>query len=82
MEYVLLTTHETTAIVFIGGVTVSANVFPRYATAGAAVPYKESGGHPGALAMHRITKGYGRLAVIAPALGFLLALLLSRLDEP
>ena len=31
--------------------------------------------------MHRITKGYGRLAVITPAIGFILALLLGRLDE-
>lgn len=81
MEYVLLIIHVATAIVFIGGVTVSASVFPRYATAEAAAPYADSGGHPAALAMHRITKGYGRLAVITPVAGFLLALVLGRLTE-
>jgi len=81
MDYVLLVLHIATAIVFIGGVTVSASIFPRYAMAEAAAPYKASGGHPGALAMHRITKGYGRLAVITPAIGLILALLLGRLDE-
>lgn len=81
MEYVLLVLHIATAIVFIGGVTVSASIFPRYAMAEAAAPYEATGGHPGALAMHRITKGYGRLAVITPAIGFILALILGRLDE-
>lgn len=81
MEYVLLVIHITTAIIFIGGVTVSASVFPRYATAEAAAPYRAAGGHPAALAMHRITKGYGRLSVITPMVGLALALLLGRLAE-
>lgn len=82
MEYVLLVIHIATAIVFIGGVTVSASVFPRFATAEAAAPYAEAGGHPTAFTMHRITKGYGRLAIITPVAGFALALLLGRLAEP
>jgi len=81
MTYVLLVIHVATAIVFIGGVTVSASVFPRYATAEAAAPYQDGGGHPGALAMHRITKGYGRLAIITPAVGLVLAVMLGRLDD-
>ena len=82
MEYVLLVIHIATAIIFIGGVTVSASVFPRYATADAAAPFADIGGHPSALAMHRITKGYGRLAIITPVVGVVLALLLGRLAEP
>lgn len=81
MEYVLLVVHVATAIVFIGGVTVSASVFPRYATAEAAAPYAEQGGHPAALAMHRITSVYGRLAAITPAVGLVLALILGKLGE-
>ncbi|PPF87504.1 hypothetical protein C5E07_16285 [Pseudoclavibacter sp. RFBJ3] len=81
MHYVLLVIHVATAIIFIGGVTVSASVFPRYATAEAAAPYAENGGHPGALAMHRITRGYGRLAIITPVVGLMLAMLLGRLGE-
>lgn len=73
MNYFLLFLHIASAIVFIGGVTVSASLFPRYATAEAAAPYAASGGHPAALAMHRITKGYGRLALITPLAGLALA---------
>lgn len=81
MEYALLIVHVATAIIFIGGVTVSTSVFPRYATAEAAAPFSDAGGHPAALAMHRITKGYGRLAVITPIAGLILALVLGRLTE-
>jgi len=82
MAYVLLVIHIATAIIFIGGITVSASVFPRYATAAAAAPFTAVGGHPGAHAMHRITKGYGRLAIITPVVGLILALVLGLLREP
>lgn len=81
MTSFLLVVHVATAIVFIGALTVSASVFPRYATGEAAAAYAGSGGHPAAVAMHRITKGYGRLAIISPATGLVLALLLGRLSE-
>jgi len=81
MPYVLLVIHIATAIVFIGGVTVAASVFPRYATADAAAGHESTGGHPTALAMHRITKGYGRLAIITPVVGLTLALVLGRVTE-
>ncbi|MGP3533637.1 hypothetical protein ACTU3I_02500 [Microbacterium sp. RD1] len=81
MNYVLLILHVASAIVFIGGVTVSASVFPRYATGEAAVEFADRGGHPAAVAMHRITRYYGRLAIIPPLAGFFLALLLGRLGE-
>jgi hypothetical protein len=82
VNYVLLVLHVASAIVFIGALTVSASVFPRYATAEAAAPYADRGErHPAAIAMHRITKNYGRLAIITPALGLTLAILLGRLTE-
>jgi uncharacterized membrane protein len=81
VNYFLLILHVASAIVFIGGVTVSASVFPRYATGEAAAAYADRGGHPAAVAMHRITKGYGRLAIITPVAGLLLALSLGKLTE-
>lgn len=60
---------------------MSASVFPRYATGEAAAANADRGGHPAAVAMHRITKGYGRLAVVTPVVGIVLALLLGRIGE-
>lgn len=82
MPYVLLVLHIATAIVFIGGVTVAASVFPRYATAEAAAGHESAGGHPVAVAMHRITKVYGRLAAITPIVGLILAIVLGKVTEP
>jgi len=59
---------------------VSASVFPRYGLAAAA--FADIGGHPSALAMRRITKGYGRLAIITSVVGLVLSLLMGRLAEP
>lgn len=81
MTYVLLVLHVASAIVFIGGVTVSASVFPRYATGAAAAAHATTGGHPAAIAMHRITRVYGRLAIITPVAGLLLALILGKLGQ-
>lgn len=77
----LLVVHIATAIVFIGALTISVSLFPRYAAADPDVDDKSHDAHPVALAMHRITKVYGRLAIIPPAVGITLAVVLGRLDE-
>jgi hypothetical protein len=82
MNHFLLIIHVATAIVFVGALTVSASVFPRYATADAAAAYADRGGHPVAIAMHRITRVYGRLAAITPLMGLVLALILGKLGQP
>ena len=81
MAYFLLIVHIATAIVFIGALTISVSLFPRYAAADPDVDDKSHDAHPVALAMHRITKVYGRLAIIPPAVGITLAVVLGRLDE-
>ena len=81
MAYFLLVVHIATAIVFIGALTISVSLFPRYAAAAPDVDDKSHDAHPVALAMHRITKVYGRLAIIPPAVGITLAVVLGRLDE-
>ncbi len=81
LAFTLLILHVGTAIVFIGGLTVAASVFPRFVTIEAAAPYADTGAHPAAIALHRITRFYGRLAIVPPLLGLALAMLLGRLDE-
>ncbi|OJU41466.1 MAG: hypothetical protein BGN97_09800 [Microbacterium sp. 69-10] len=81
MAYFLLIVHIATAIVFIGALTISVSLFPRYAAPASDVNDKSHDTHPVALAMHRITKVYGRLAIIPPAVGITLAVVLGRLDE-
>jgi len=81
MNYFFLIIHVASAILFIGGVTVSTSLFPRYATGADAAAFAEKGGHPAAVAMHRITYVYGRLAIITPVAGLLLAVMLGRLME-
>lgn len=77
MHSVLLIIHIASAIIFIGAITVATSLFPRYATNASA------GGadHAVARLLHRITYGYGRLALITPVAGFLLALVTGRASE-
>lgn len=81
LAFILLILHVGTAIVFIGGLTVAASVFPRFVTPEAVAPYTDTGVHPAAVALHAVTRRYGRLAIVPPILGFSLAALLGRLDE-
>ncbi|AMY20682.1 MULTISPECIES: hypothetical protein [Nocardiaceae] len=81
MTHVLLVIHIATAIIFIGALTVSASVFPRYATGDAAAAYADKRGHPVAIEMHRITKAYGRLAGITPLVGAVLAVATGQLTQ-
>jgi hypothetical protein len=74
VNHVYLFVHVATAVVFIGAVTTAISLFPRYATAEDAAQYLDQGGHPAAVAMHRITQVYGLLALICPVAGLLLAI--------
>ncbi|MBT0768720.1 hypothetical protein KIH74_07270 [Kineosporia sp. J2-2] len=74
MNDVYLFIHVATAILFIGAVAVATSLFPRYATGDDAAGFVGSGGHPAAVAMHRITRLYGLLAVISPVAGLILAI--------
>ncbi len=71
MESVLLSVHVVAGILFVGPVAVAASLFPRYAAEGPAV----------ATALHRITRVYGALALVVPAVGILLALVQGRSTE-
>ncbi|ANW64890.1 hypothetical protein BCA37_16025 [Mycobacterium sp. djl-10] len=71
MESVLLSVHVVAGILFVGPVAVAASLFPRYAVEGPAV----------ATALHRITRVYGALALVVPAVGILLALVQGRSTE-
>jgi hypothetical protein len=66
MTAVLLSLHVVAAIVFIGPITVSASVFPRYAR-GAVLGW--SNDLAVAKAMHRISRGYAIPALAVPVFG-------------
>jgi rhodanese-related sulfurtransferase len=78
MESLLLAVHVVAGILFVGPVAVAASLFPRY------VPVKAGGApsdsHDGtARLLHRITRGYGAVAIVVPVLGLVLALVQGRL---
>jgi len=66
VEDVLLIAHIATAILFIGPVAVATAMFPRLA----ATP--DNG--PATATMHRLTRVYGVLSLLVPALGIILAI--------
>lgn len=83
MEAFLLSVHVVAGILFVGPVAVAASLFPRYAPVHAAVgdvqPVERS--HDTARALHRITRGYGYLALIVPVIGLALAGVQGRTTE-
>jgi Na+/proline symporter len=79
MEDVLLSVHVLAGIVFVGGSAVAASLFPRYAPVAGAEAGERS--RPVALAMHRITRVYGVLGLIVPAVGIVLATVQGRMAE-
>lgn len=70
MQAVLLSVHVVAGILFVGPVTVAASLFPRFAAS------PEVGA-----VLHRITRGYGVLALVVPAVGLLLAAVQGRWGE-
>ncbi len=91
MEAVLLSVHVLAGIVFVGGSAVAASLFPRYAPVAAGVPAGPAGSPPAdagsersrsvAVALHRITRVYGVLAVVVPVVGIVLAVVQGRMGE-
>ncbi|MGS2806147.1 hypothetical protein [Nocardia sp. MW-W600-9] len=82
MEHLLLSVHVVAGIVFVGGSAVATSLFPRYA------PFAASGPDPDsvrsrsvAVALHRITGNYAKLAIIVPVIGIALATLQGRMNE-
>ncbi|MET8338307.1 hypothetical protein [Streptosporangium canum] len=96
MESLLLSLHVLAGIVFVGGSAVATSLFPRYApvTTSVAVgpaaagvpadPQPESSGDRNravAVALHRITRGYGAFGIVVPVVGIALALVQDRMGE-
>ncbi|MDP9867584.1 MULTISPECIES: hypothetical protein [Streptosporangium] len=96
MEGLLLSVHVLAGIVFVGGSAVATSLFPRYApvtteaatgpaTAGAPVdPQPPASGDRNravAVALHRITRGYGLFGIAVPVAGITLALVQGRMGE-
>jgi hypothetical protein len=87
MESFLLSVHVLAAILLVGPVAVTTSAFPRYAprtlaSVGAADCGAADSGDPGTARMLlRITRGYGRLALVVPVVGLLLATVQGRTTE-
>ncbi|MER5421979.1 hypothetical protein [Streptosporangium roseum] len=96
MEDLLLSIHVLAGIVFVGGSAVATSLFPRYAPVTTSVtvspaapgaPVDARPEPPGdrnravAVALHRITRGYGVLGAVVPVAGIILALVQGRMGE-
>ncbi|MFD3683808.1 hypothetical protein ACFWTE_03150 [Nocardiopsis sp. NPDC058631] len=83
MEALLLSVHVVAGILFVGPVAVSTSLFPRYApvTAAPAGPQRVERSPDTARLLHRITRVYGLLAIVVPAVGLMLALVQGRTTE-
>ncbi|MFD3461349.1 hypothetical protein ACFWVM_16695 [Nocardia fluminea] len=81
MEHVLLSVHVLAGIVFVGGSAVATSLFPRYAPVAGAPAPESVRSRPVALAMHRITENYAKLAIIVPVIGIVLATIQGRMNE-
>ncbi len=79
MTSVLLVVHIATAIVFIGALTAAASIFPRFVDE--QDPEHVDQHRAVAVQMHRITSGYGRLAVITPLAGLTMAVIGGKTGE-
>jgi Na+/proline symporter len=80
VEGVLLSAHVLAGIVFVGGSAVAASLFPRYAPVTGAAESGERN-RAVAVAMHRISRGYGIAGIIVPAVGIALAIVQGRMGE-
>lgn len=82
MEHLLLSVHVLAGIVFVGGSAVATSLFPRYAPVTGEAPDPESvRSRSVAVAMHRITGNYAKLAIIVPVIGIVLATIQGRMNE-
>lgn len=82
MEALLLSVHVVAGILFVGPVTVTTSLFPRYApTTAPTADDRSVRSDDTARLLHRITRGYGALALIVPAVGLVLAVVQGRTTE-
>jgi hypothetical protein len=92
VEGLLLSVHVLAGIVFVGGSAVATSLFPRYAPVltpvGVGAPAGESTQEGSgernravALALHRITRVYGIVGIVVPAVGIALAMAQGRMGE-
>ena len=80
MQAVLLSLHVLAGILFVGPVAVAASLFPRYApVVGVSDGAERSVGV--ARVLHRITRVYGVVALLVPAIGLALAGVQGRTTE-
>ena len=84
MEAFLLAVHVLGGILFVGPVAVANSLFPRYvplATGDTRTDRDDARSERVALALHRITRVYGRLALLVPIVGIALSLVQGRFGE-
>ncbi len=80
MKIFLLSVHVLAAIVFIGPVTVTAGMFPRYARALVGAP-DDVRSRTAAALLHRVGRVYAILGVLVPAFGVATAVRLGVLTD-
>ncbi|MEU4415555.1 hypothetical protein [Nocardia salmonicida] len=81
MEHILLSVHVLAGIVFVGGSAVATSLFPRYAPVAGGPDPESVRSRSVAVAMHRITGNYAKLAIIVPVIGIVLATIQGRMNE-
>ncbi|MCA2225206.1 hypothetical protein [Nonomuraea aurantiaca] len=83
MEGLLLSIHLLAGIVFVGGSAIAASLFPRYApvAADAPTPVPTERNRAVAVALHRVTRGYGLFGIVVPVVGIAAAMVQGRIGE-
>ncbi|WP_433510515.1 hypothetical protein ACQP2T_42540 [Nonomuraea sp. CA-143628] len=92
MEGLLLSIHVLAGIVFVGGSAIAASLFPRYAPVAAEVavgsaavdaptPVPTERNRAVAVALHRVTRGYGLFGIVVPVVGIAAAMVQGRIGE-
>ncbi|MEU7827530.1 hypothetical protein [Nonomuraea sp. NPDC049129] len=90
MEGLLLSIHVLAGIVFVGGSAIAASLFPRYAPvavdsavgdAPTRVSTETERNRAVALALHRVTRGYGLFGIVVPVVGIAAAMVQGRIGE-
>jgi hypothetical protein len=72
MRNLLLIAHVFAAVLFLGPSTVATSAFPRYA---------DPEGYPVAVALHRISRGYGTGSIAVALIGIVMAIQQGRFGE-
>lgn len=83
MEAALLAAHVLAGILFVGPVAVANSLFPRYVPIADDLGTARDDGRSTrvALALHRITRIYGLLGILVPAIGLALSFVQGRFGE-